>query len=515
MLAQVVSGAVFGMEAFLVQVEVDMVKGLPSMHVVGMAEVAVREGRERVMSALKHADINLPPRKTTINLSPADVAKSGSAFDLPIALGLLCAADKLDASALKGICAIGELGLDGELRPVRGVLPIADRCRFDGIHVMLVPLANAAEAAVVDGLTIYAADSLVEAVQHLSGKRKLHPVLRSEFVADENFDPALDFADVRAQPLAKRALEIAAAGQHNALLVGPPGSGKSMLARRLPGILPSMTPSEAVEVTKIYSIAGRLRASEPLIRARPFRAPHHSSSDAAMVGGGAYSRPGEVTLAHRGVLFLDELPEFRRNVLESLRQPLEDAVVTVNRARATVAYPARFMLIGAMNPCPCGYYGSGSIPCICAITQVQRYAARISGPLLDRIDLHVRVPPLRQHELAGDQLAESSVAIRERVVEARARQLYRYRGSTILSNAELNVRDVRRYCRVDGDAERTILQAVRLIGLSARAYHRVLRLARTIADLDGVSVLGKRHVSEAIQFRLLDRSGEPSRMTTV
>jgi magnesium chelatase family protein len=515
MLAQILSSALLGIDAFIVRVEVDLVKGLPSMTVVGLAESAVREGRERVLAALANAGYELPPRRTTINLSPADVAKSGSAFDLPIALGLLAAAEKLPLGATASICAVGELGLDGEVRPVRGTLSIADRCRSEGIETLIVPAANAAEASAVQGITAYATPSLAAAITHLRGGTRLPLASAASKGAPRDRPIAdVDFADVRAQHFAKRALEVAAAGQHNVILVGPPGAGKSMLARRLPGILPRMTTGEAVEVTKVYSVTGRLRANESLIDVRPFRAPHHTTSDAAMIGGGPQSRPGEVTLAHRGVLFLDELPEFRRNVLEALRQPLEEHSVNVNRARLTFRYPARFMLVAAMNPCPCGYAGTG-IPCICSESQIRRYSARVSGPLLDRVDLHVRVPPLETRDLTAATQAESSAVVAERVQLARDRQLHRYRlTATVVSNADLTVRELRKYCAVDAAGEETLRRAARQLGLSARAYHRVLRIARTIADLDGSEDVLNRHVAEAIIYRNVDRevtSADPVR----
>ncbi|MEO5511228.1 MAG: YifB family Mg chelatase-like AAA ATPase [Longimicrobiales bacterium] len=508
MLAQVMSGALAGVDAFMVRVEVDLAKGLPCMHVVGLAESAVREGRERVLAALANAGIELPPRRAIVNLAPADIHKSGTAFDLPMALGLLVAAGWIEPSALAATCVIGELGLDGEVRPVRGALSIADRCRVEGITTMLVPEANAQEAAAVGGMNVIAVPSLQATIAHLTGRVPIPPVALHDaggISVSTSFN--LDYADVKGQAVARRAVEIAAAGQHNLMMVGPPGSGKSMLARRIPGILPPLRAAEAIEVTKVYSVAGRLRAHQALVSERPFRAPHHTISDAAMVGGGGLARPGEVTLAHRGVLFLDELPEFRRGVLEALRQPLEDAVVVVGRARAVITYPASFMFIAAMNPCPCGYYGSGSTPCICSAMQVQRYVARVSGPLLDRIDLHVSVPPLPAHELSHGGESESSAVIRQRVESARQCQLHRYRETQgVFSNGQLGAREVRRFCAIDVAAERRLEQAVRVLGLSARAYHRVLRLARTIADLAGEDAIHRDHVLEAITYRNVDRS---------
>ena len=508
MLSQVLSGAVQGVDAYLVRVEVDLAKGLPCMTVVGLAESAVREGRERVTAALANANLKLPSRRITINLAPADVHKAGSAFDLPLALGLLAAAGLVPQHALDGVCAIGELGLDGEVRAVRGALSIADRCVRERVHSMIVPVVNAAEAAAVDGMTVHAATTLLDVVAHLRGIRPLDLAMAGLESERENAGRgALDFEDVKGQLSARRALEVAAAGQHNIMMVGPPGSGKSMLARRLPGILPPLSRAESIEVTKVYSVAGRLRPRQSLVLDRPFRAPHHTISDAAMVGGGALARPGEVTLAHRGVLFLDELPEFRRNVLEALRQPLEDEIVVVGRARGVMTYPASFMLVAAMNPCPCGYYGSGITQCICSPLQVQRYVARVSGPLLDRIDLHVAVPPLSGPELASRTNGESTRLMAARVLEARDRQVHRYRSAAgVYANAHISPREVRRYCRVDPAGETCLQQSVRVLGLSARAYHRVLRLALTLADLEGCDGIRRSHVAEALLYRTLDRT---------
>jgi len=502
MLARVTSCAVIGLEGAIVEVEVDISAGLPAFNIVGLPDAAVNESRERVRAAVKNSGLFWPGTRLTVNLAPADLRKEGPAYDLPIAVGILIASEQAWPEKAENALFVGELSLDGGVRHTTGVLPMAALAKERGFHTVFVPADDAPEAALIQGLEVIPVTDLSSLVAHLQGLRPIEPYHHHlDLSADEPPPYAVDFSHVKGQEHVKRALEVAAAGGHNVLMTGPPGAGKTLLARSMPSILPRMTVEECLEVTKIYSVAGLLPPETPLIRHRPFRAPHHTISHAGLVGGGHWPRPGEISLAHRGVLFLDELPEFGMRVLEVLRQPLEDKIVTISRAQGTLSFPANFILIAAMNPCPCGYFGDPVKECTCSLTMVSRYQKRISGPLLDRVDIHIEVPRVDYDKLTDDRLGEPSARIRERVERAREIQRQRFAGTSLSCNADMGPAEVREYCRLDDAGRALVRAAMQQLQMSARAFHRILKLARTIADLAGDPAIQTHHLAEAIQYR--------------
>jgi magnesium chelatase family protein len=508
MLAKVLSSALHGIDAILVDVEVDIAQGLPQFNTVGLPDGAVKESKDRVKSALKNSGYDFPTRRITVNLAPADIRKEGASFDLPMSVGILAATGIVRKTRLQDYILLGELSLDGGVKPVRGCLSVAVAAREAGFAGIIVPWDNAGEAAVVEGIDVIGVAELAQVVEFLNGERAIPPVRVDVHELFRRYSEyGEDFSEVKGQEHAKRALEVAAAGAHNLLMIGPPGSGKTMLARRIPSILPRMSFAEAIETTKIFSVMGLLDRERSLIASRPYRSPHHTISDIGLIGGGNTPRPGEVSLAHNGVLFLDELPEFKKHVLEVLRQPLEDGRVTISRALTTITYPSRIMMVSAMNPCKCGQSGEQSSSCSCTPREIHQYRSRISGPLLDRIDIHIEVPAVRYRDLADRSEGEGSAEIARRVELAREFQQERFKGTKVHSNAQMTPRQIRKFCEPDAAGHRLLEVVTERLGLSARAYTRILKVARTIADLEGSEAVREQHLSEAIQYRSLDRKG--------
>ena len=508
MISKVTTAALYGIDGIKIDVEVDLSYGLPAFNIVGLPETSVKESRERVRAAIKNAGFEFPGDRITINLAPADVRKEGSSFDLPIAIGILTSMGVIKESRVREFLIAGELSLDGGLKGVRGVLPVAILTQKEGMGQIIVPSENGTEASIVRDIDVYGASHLLDIVHFLRGDGEGEVKRFTEETGgcvEDVMEQTIDFSDIKGQAHAKRALEIAASGSHNVLMVGPPGSGKTMLSRRLPTILPHLSYEEAIETTKIHSIAGLLDTRRSLVTERPFRAPHHTISDAGLIGGGHMPRPGEVSLAHNGVLFLDEFPEFRRNVIDSLRQPLEDGEVTIARATHTLTFPARFMLVGAMNPCPCGWFGDARHACVCSASQIHKYRSRISGPLLDRMDIHINVPAVAVRELSRDGEEEPSKDIAERVAIARTMQARRFAGKKIYANGQMPTRLIKKYCSLQEEASSLLEGATEKYALSPRAYHRILKVARTIADLEQSDQIEETHIAEALRYRVLDK----------